>query len=456
MPGNEGDALEVKPKQTHGGTATTQPTATYYSYYILIVLMLGNACAFLDRSIISVLLPQLKHELHLGDASLGFLSGFAFTACYVLFGLPLSALAERTSRRNIVGVSIALWSVMTALCGRVATFGQLVLLRVGVGIGEAGMTPSSHSLISDLFPPERRGTAISIYTIGIHLGIFTGLALGGYLAEHFGWRSTFFLISLPGIAVALLIFLTVAEPARGRHEKASFVTPGYQSFPKVVQLLWADRSLRYTMIGTTFCSFVTFGLGAWLPSFLVRSHDMTVGQAGLLLGVASGTGGLIGTLIGGLLSDRFGERNPRWRLWIVAVALMIFPIAVLVLLHTASIAVIGIAAMSSVLFTAVHKAPTSAVTLNLTPPRMRARATALTLFLTNLLGGGLGPLIVGALSDALEPTFGENSLRYALVTIAFFAVASAFSYFVAGKHLGIAGRLKMQAQKPATSTELAG
>lgn len=447
---NEGGVLEVKPGQAHGGTATTQSAATSYSYYILIVLMLGNTCAFLDRSIISVLLPQLKHELHLGDASLGFLSGFAFTACYVLFGLPLSALAERTSRRNIVGVSVALWSVMTALCGRVASFGQLVLLRIGVGIGEAGMTPSAHSLISDLFPPERRGTAVSIYTIGIHLGIFTGLALGGYLAEHYGWRKTFFFISLPGIVIALLVFLTVVEPARGRRERISFAGPQYQSFPKVVQLLWTDRSLRYTMLGTTFCSFVTFGLGAWLPSFLVRSHSLTVGQAGLILGVASGLGGLIGTLIGGVLSDRFSERNPHWRLWIVAVALMIFPVAMLVLLHTASIAVIGVAAMSSTLFTAVHKAPTSAVTLNLTPPRMRARATALTLFLTNLLGGGLGPLIVGGVSDALRPTFGADSLRYALITIAFFALASAFFYFVAGRYLGIAGHPSAAAEKSAT------
>lgn len=454
MRGNEGDVLEVKLEQTRGGTSATQSAATFYSYYILIVLMLGNACAFLDRSIISVVLPQLKHELHLGDASLGFLSGFAFTACYVLFGLPLSALAERTSRRNIVGVSVALWSVMTALCGRVASFGQLVLLRIGVGIGEAGMTPSAHSLISDLFPPERRGTAISIYTVGIHLGVFTGLALGGYLAEHFGWRSTFFLVSLPGIAIALLIFLTVVEPARGRREKTSFAGPQYQSFPKVVQLLWTDRSLRYTMLGTTFCSFITFGLGAWLPSFLVRSHGLTIAQAGLILGVAGGFGGLIGTLFGGIFSDRFSERNPHWRLWIVAAALTIFPVAVLVLLHTGSIAVIGIAAMSSTLFTAIHKAPTSAVTLNLTPPRMRARATALTLFLTNLLGGGLGPLIVGWVSDALRPTFGEDSLRYALIVIAFFALASAFFYFVAGRHLGIIGRPSALVEK--STTEVPG
>lgn len=451
MRANEGDALEVDPEPGRGGTAKVQSAAAFYPYYILIVLMLGNACAFLDRSVISVLLPQLKHQLHLGDMSLGLLSGFAFTACYVLFGLPLSALAERISRRNIVGVAIALWSVMTALCGRVATFSQLVLLRVGVGIGEAGMTPSAHSLISDLFPPERRGTAVSIYTIGIHLGVFAGLALGGYLAEHFGWRATFFIISLPGIAVALLIFLTIAEPARGQRETVAFAGAQYQSFLKVVQLLWRDRSLRYTMVGTTFCSFVTFGLGAWLPSFLVRSHGMTVGRAGLILGIASGLGGLIGTLAGGILSDRFGDRNPHWRLWIVAVALTIFPAAMLVLLYTSSIAVIGVAAMGGVLFTAVHKAPTSAVTLNLTPPRMRARATALTLLLTNLLGGGLGPLIVGGLSDVLRPALGKDSLRYALVAITFFAFAGAFSYFVAGRHLGMPGRSRTPVQK---STEL--
>jgi MFS family permease len=163
---------------------------------------------------------------------------------------------------------------------------------------------------------------------------------------------------------------------------------------------------------------------------------MTVGQAGLILGVASGLGGLIGTLGGGVLSDRFGDRNPHWHLWIVAVALGLFPISMLFLLYTPVVGFIGVAAMSGVLLTAVHKAPTSAVTLNLTPPRMRARATALTLFLTNLLGGGLGPLMVGSLSDTLRPAFGKDSLRYALIAITFFALAGAFSYFVAGKHLG--------------------
>jgi predicted MFS family arabinose efflux permease len=410
--------------------------ATAYSYYILIILMLGNACAFLDRSVIGVLMPQLKHQLHLGDMSLGFLSGFAFTACYVLIGLPLAALAERTSRRNIVGVAIAIWSVMTALCGRVANFSQLVLLRVGVGIGEAGLTPSAHSLLSDLFPAQRRGTAVSIFTVGIHLGVFAGLALGGYLAEHFGWRTTFFIISIPGVVVALLIFLTVTEPLRGQHETVASTDLRYQSLFEVVKLLWRDRSLRYTMLGTTFCSFVTFGQGAWLPSFLVRSHGMTVGSAGLLLGVAGGLGGLIGTLIGGTLSDRLGDRNPRWRLWVVAVALAIFPISALAFLYTPTLAYLWVTALTGVMLTAVHKAPTSAVTLNRTPPRMRARATAVNLFLTNLLGGGLGPLVVGGLSDALRPTFGANSLRYGLAAVSFFALGAALSYFVGGKALG--------------------
>lgn len=441
--------MQQRPSENVGRPVIEQQRAgAVYSYYILIVLMLGNACAFLDRSIISVVMPQLKHQLHLGDVSLGFLSGFAFTACYVLFGLPLSALAERISRRNIIGVAITLWSVMTALCGRVTTFGQLVLLRIGVGIGEAGMTPSAHSVLSDMFPPERRGTAISIYTIGIHLGVFAGLALGGYLAEHFGWRMTFFIISLPGIAIALLIFLTTTEPQRGQHETVASAALPYQSFLKVIQLLWGDRSLRYTMLGTTFCSFVTFGQGAWLPSFLVRSHGMTVGQAGLILGIASGLGGLIGTLAGGVFSDRLGDRSPHWRLWIVAVALALFPVSMLFLLYTPVVGFIGVAAMGGVLLTAVHKAPTAAVTLNLTPPRMRARATALTLFLTNLLGGGLGPLMVGGMSDALKPAFGKESLRYALIAITFFALAGAFSYFVAGKHLGMSERCSAAAKNP--------
>lgn len=403
-------------------------------YYTLAILVLAYACAYLDRSVIGVVLPQLKLEFHLRDSGLGFLSGFAFAIFFVVFGLPMAMWADRGTRRKVIAISIALWSAMTALCGLAGNFVTLAMARFGVGIGEAGLSPPAHSLLSDLFPPKERATALSIYMVGIYLGIFIGLAYGGYLAQHYGWRTTFLVFSLPGLVVAALVMLFVPEPPRGHSDGPGF-DDRYRNFGEVLQYLWNTKGLRYTLLSITLCSLVTQAQGAWLPSILMRSHGMTLAQAGLLLGVAGGIGGAIGTLLGGRLSDYFAQRDTRWRLWIVTVAFFILPFSMLTFLYAQSRVLVAGAVVMSAMLAAIHLGPTGAVTQNLTPLRMRARAVAVTLFLITMVGGGAGPLMVGMLSDYFRPEFGANSLRAALTTLVVFAVATAAMYFVAGCHL---------------------
>ena len=400
--------------------------------YVVFILAAAYACSYLDRSVIGIVLPQLKKEFHFGDTGLGFLSGLAFATFYVVFGLPVAVVADRGNRRNLIAVAIAMWSAMTALCGLAGNFVQLAAARFGVGIGEAGLSPPAHSIISDLFPRKQRGTALALYSVGIHVGVLIGLALGGFLAERFGWRRTFFVLATPGLVVSALFALTVREPVRGASEVHPAEDHEHPSFLEVLRFLWVTPALRYALLGITFCSLFTQSQGPWLPSFLLRSHGMRLSHAGFLLGLASGGGGAIGTLLGGYLSDRLGARDPRWRIWIVTAAFALLPVAALVFLYAGSIPVVAAAALAVSILAGVHLAPTSAITQNLVPFRMRARAVAVTLFLITMVGGGLGPLLVGALSDALHPAFGADSLRYALTTLVLFVLASGASYFVSG------------------------
>lgn len=414
-----------------------KPTAaTAWRYYVLGLLTLAYAFAHIDRSIVSVLLPAIKREFLVGDAALAFLSGLAFAILFILLGIPIAVLADRGNRRGIIAVSVALWSALTAACGLAGSFAQLVLMRIGVGIGEAGLTPATHSILSDLFPPRRRAFAMGVYSVGVYLGLLLGLSLGGYFAQHFGWRKTFFFAGLPGLIVAALIRFTIAEPKRGHPDDT---LSGVQDFPAigtVLHYLWDRRALRYSFLGISICAMSTQTLAVWLPSFLTRSHHLSIAHAGLMMGLAAGVGGAIGTLAGGRLSDLFGARDERWRLWIVTVAMVLAPICSFVILFVQSTAILAATLTLGAALSAVHLAPTAAVVQNLTPLRMRARASAIALFIVNLLGLGLGPLIVGSLSDHLRPYLGAESLRYALTPVILFALISAGVYFIAGSALG--------------------
>jgi predicted MFS family arabinose efflux permease len=388
-----------------------------YRHYVLFILFLTYVLNFLDRQLMTILLEPIKQEFGASDTAMGFLTGFAFALFYATLGIPVARLADAWSRRNVIAIAITLWSGMTALCGAAGSFWQLALLRVGVGVGEAGGTPPSHSLITDYFPPHQRSTAFSIHATGTQFGVLIGMLGGAIIAEALGWRMAFVIFGIPGILLGLLIAFTVKEPVRVA--------------PPVKGSMWADLSAVWRLPGFMLIScagaltgLAGYGLGAWSPSFLIRVHGLSLVEAGILLGVTGALGGILGAVIGGVLCDRLSQRDLRWQLWFPALgAFVSAPLMFAFVLWPESQAwSIGDfkvpAAMIFMFFGGIIAAfwigPTYAAIQNLAPDRQRTQASALFLFMFNLVGLGLGPLVIGIASDALAPGLGVESLRYAM------------------------------------------
>ena len=395
-------------------TDTSTAEATHYRWTVLVILTLVYTFNFIDRQILVILQEPIKLELGLSDAQLGLLTGFSFALVYVTAGIPIAWLADRSNRRNIVAASLAFWSAMTALSGLVQNFGQLLAARLGVGIGEAGGSPPSHSMISDYFPPQNRGTALSFYSMGIYVGILFGYAAGGWIAENFGWRTAFFLVGIPGIAYALLVLWVVKEPRRGRWDEGG--TPPKSSFKQTWDCLRQRPTFWWISIGCAFSAFISYGNGNFMPSFLIRSHGMSLTEVGLALGLIAGISGAIGTFLGGFLADKLGVRDVRWYLWIPMLGGLgsLLP-AYYTLLGDNKTLIIAAMVPSQILST-LYLGPCIATCHNLVSPGMRAMASAILFFVLNMIGLGLGPLAVGLLSDTFAAPFGEENLRYAMLT----------------------------------------
>lgn len=406
-------------------------------YYILALLAITYALSVVDRFLLGILLPQIKEELNLNDSMLGLLSGVAFALFYATLGIPIARLADRFGRKYVIAASLAIFSVMTATCGAAVNFITLFLARVGVGIGEAGTTPASMSIISDLFEKERRSLAMAIMSVGANVGLLVGFVVGGYVAVHYGWRQAFLIIGGPGVIVALVVLMTLREPRRGLADGLSAsAAESPQHFWTCIRFLLSQPSYRNAALGLSMMLFVATGVIAWLPSFLARSHGMQADEVGRLLGLAVGLAGPLGTIVlGGIIADRLTRRDIRWGLWLVAAgALALCPAYVLVV-----VAPTGSQAILAYFIPAVlgifYQGPTAALTQAVSPVSMRATSGALLLLIGNLIGLGLGPLAIGVLSDMIEPRFGDESLRYALLLAPVAAVAGAFLYFRAARTL---------------------
>ncbi len=388
-----------------------------YKAYVLLILTGVYAFNFIDRQILIILQESVKADLGLSDTQLGLMTGLAFAFFYVTLGIPVARLADKTNRRNVIAVSLALWSLMTALSGMVLNFTQMLLARVGVGIGEAGGSPPAHSMISDYFPPEKRATALSIYSTGIYIGIFFGFFAGGWLDENLGWRKAFLVVGLPGFLYALLLLFTVKEPPRGLSDNVDNKVPSKASLIKTLKFLASKKTFVLLALAGGFHNFGMYGIGNFFAPFLSRIHDMTSSEIGTWLGLAMGGGGIIGTFLGGWLADRLGKRDLRWYLWIAVVSLIInLPILGLILFSPDKVIVLTFF-FFSVLFSSLYLGPSLAVTQNLADSESRALASAILFFVFNLIGLGLGPLCIGALSDYLAPQYGDLSLRYAYCII---------------------------------------
>jgi MFS family permease len=375
----------------------------------------------MDRYVLVILIEPIKQDLHLSDTVLGLISGFAFAAIYSIAGIPIARLADRRSRRSIIALGLALWSTMTAASALARTALQLVAARLGVALGESACSPTAHSLISDYFPVRRRATALSIYQLGIVLGIALGLTVGGWANERYGWRAAFMIVGVPGLLLALVIRLTLREPQRGQSDGAVADVAQY-SVADALRVLLRTRSFLAYALALGLCSFSDTAFEMWSPAYLMRVYHLSSGFVGSWTGSLEAPAGIIGTLLGGFAADRLGARDARWYLWapVVSVAIMIPCIVCFVLLGGMLVFVFYFLAM---LAAASYMGPIIALTQRLMPVRMRALSASIQFLILNLLGPGAGASTVGIMNDALAHRYGDVAIRYSLLI----ALAPAFA-----------------------------
>ena len=412
----------------------TPSFSTGYRYYAVGLLALVYAFNFMDRQAVVILQEAIKTDLHLMDWQLGLLSGFAFAIFYTVLGLPIAAWADKGNRRNIIALAITVWSGMTAVCGLAQSFWQLLLARVGVGSGEAGCSPPAHSIISDMFPPTSRATAMATYNVGVYVGILFGYLAGGWINEYLGWRAAFVVIGLPGVLVALVVRFTLREPPRGMSEQLETVADAPSVFD-VIKLLWSRPSFRHLAWAGALHAFIGYGVGNWAPSFLIRSHGMATGEIANWLAPISAFGGGAGALLGGYYADKYGVRDARWYVWIPAASIFIAtPFGLFFYLSSNTVLALS-ALIFPVFLGATYLGPMLAVTHGLVAPRMRAVASSILFLVLNLVGMGLGPWLTGLISDLLTPRFGSEGLRLALVIVSLLNIWCVIHYFISAKQL---------------------
>ena len=402
--------------------ATAAPHEAYtnrYRYYVLALLTLGYVFNFVDRQVMTILIEPIKMEFGASDTQMGLLSGLAFALFYATLGIPVARLADRWSRRNVLAISMTTWSAVTALCATATGFWHLLLLRIGVGIGEAGGTPPSQSLLADYFPPEKRAFAQGILATAPNIGILVGLFGGALIAEAYGWRSVFLVFGIPGVLLAILIQLAIKEPLKVTASASEEGAGLFSTLGNIFRL----PSFAHIMVGVGFTGIAGYGLGVWSPSFLVRVHNMSLVDAGLYLGLIGVFGGGLGTISSGLLVDRLARRDKRWQLWLPAIgiflalptqlAFLLWPAEHRLVMGDVDVPFALVFMALSAVFASFWIAPSYAAVQNLVPQYWRTQASALMLLAINLLGMGLGPLLVGMLSDLLSQ-FGDSSVRYGL------------------------------------------
>jgi predicted MFS family arabinose efflux permease len=414
-------------------TQATDTDASALTHRTLIVLLLVYAISYMDRQLVAILIEPIKRELAMSDTSAGLLYGFAFAAFYSILGIPIARLADRSNRSRIIVISLMLFSAMTAVCGMATSYLHLMLARIGVGIGEAGTNPPSQSIIADLYPPERRGFAMALYALGLNLGIVLGFLVGGSLAQFIGWRATFVIAGGFGLLMGVIAACTLKEPARLHRQDLSGTKQ--LSASQAVQALSRNVALRHLFAGATIANVAISGLLAWLPAFIIRSHELSLSMTGALLAVVIGVLGGLGTLLGGAMADRLGARNPAWRLRCVVVVFMVAAVcwSVAVTAQSRLIALPFFVVGGALI--AFHVGPSLAMVQTLARPDTRAFAASLLIFLANLIGVGVGPLLVGWLSDAWFAQHGAQSLGAALLIAPPLFFWAAVHYEVAARAL---------------------
>jgi predicted MFS family arabinose efflux permease len=407
-------------------------STTKRANWMLALLTLVFTFNFVDRQILIILQEPIRNELALSDTQLGLLTGLAFVVIYVTVGIPIAHFADRSNRRNIVSLSVFAWSIMTALTGLAQNFWHVLIARIGVGIGEAGGTPPSHSMIADLYPPEKRATALSIFQTGPSIGILIGFLIGGWIGQLYGWRIAFIAAGLPGILLAALLFFCTSEPRRTLNVDKPDADPG---FIEGIRYLFSVPTFRTVALAMGIAHFSIFGVMNFTPSFMIRSYGLSLTEVATTLALIYGVGGGIGTVLIGVFADRMAKRDPRWRIWLVFLCTAVAYVASLgaYLVHSPVLsfsfyAIVAICAVSTqgIVFGTMQLVIHS---------RAHALMTSILFFSNNLIGMGLGPLFVGMVSDATRPALGIESVRFGLILCATgFLIAAPF-YLRAAKRL---------------------
>lgn len=416
-----------------------------YRRYALTLLLVIYTLNFLDRQVVNILAEPIKKDLGLHDWQLGMMTGMAFALFYTVLGLPIARLAERANRAWIISGAIAAWSGFTLLCGFAQNFPQLILARIGVGVGEAGCTPPSHSLITDYVLRDKRASAIAFYSIGTPLGSLLGMAMGGVVADAWGWRAAFLVAGAPGVLMALLAFFTLKEPRKAAIKGVPHAGPGVR---EALTEILGKKTFWLMAIGAAIIAFAGYGSAAFIGSFYFRNHAAeaaeaargfglgTAGFLGLALGMIGGTAGILGSFMGGVIGDRLGRKGPQGQMTLPAVAAIIgAPFYIAGMTTSSMVAAMALLAIPTFL-NSMWYGPVYGSVQGLVRPQTRATAAAVILFIINLIGLGFGPLAVGALSDfyadGLHMGEGEG-IRWALMTSASTMLVAAALFWIARK-----------------------
>lgn len=426
------DTVEAATPAPPAPAGVTEFTPLYRGYF-LALLAVTYAFNVLDRLIVAIVQEDLKAEFNLADWQLGAFTGFTFAIFYSLVGIPIARFADRGGKRvTIVAVAVSLWSAATVAIGLAQNYAQLLIARMFVAIGEAGGTPPSHSMIADLYPKEQRGRALAVFAMAPAVGALMGLAIGGAVADQFGWRWAFIAAGAPGLLIGVIVATTLREPTRGFADKLRDSSPQV-SFARTFATLIRKPTFVHVMLGAALCSVASYALAGWMPSYFIRAHGMTKTEVGLQYGLLSAVAGMAGAYLGGWLGDRFGRGSYALVLAPAGVAaILCVPFYFVVLAQSDDKAAL-IALVLPVLLHSFWHGPVFAVAQSIAPLPMRASASAIILLATSLIGAGLGPLLLGAVSDLLGTVDPVSGLRRSIAIVVLF-------YLWGGTHLLVACR----------------
>ncbi|MES2025630.1 MAG: MFS transporter [Pseudomonadota bacterium] len=392
----------------------TEDAVPARSWYALSILTMIYSCHFLDRTMISIIVEPVRAEFHLHDSQIGLLTGLAYGATFAIAGIPIGLLIDRTNRIKLLAILVTIWSGMTILSGVANSYIQLLLARMGVGASEAGGSPASLSLISDLFPPSKRSTAVGYFFLSNAIGATLSIVIGGFVTAQYGWRTAMLLAGVPGIILAAVLILTVRHPKRGATDTSGIPQEAAASPREVIHFIANNKAMLHLLAGIALITAAIATIGAWLPSFGMRFHGLSIKEAGIMAALAGGFFAAAGSVLGGMLSDKLGKSGARRRIdlcFFICFGILLLGCGGALIKHT-SLAM-GMFCFAMFIAFAIFPASFGSM-LSFTKPNMRGTTSATMQVCTNLIGYGMGPFLVGILSDFYG---GDQSLRYAIATV---------------------------------------